>query len=459
MMNILFCFLNTALRRFFPIGLTVLVNELESIGHRVKIFDTSFFSQVGEDLDLKRRESGFYKSIDDEVPIRMNSENMWTTLIDDIEQFKPELVAISALSIHFDLSKELAKKVKDISPHIPIILGGIHATVSPDACIREDCFDMICLGEGEETLKELTRCIETDSDYSSVGNLWYKHNGRITRNSIQPLKKLDELPNPDWNRFDPQHIWGALYGKMYRMAPVELSRGCPYKCTYCVNECLRNLYAQSGKYHRRKSLEKAINDMLYLKQTYNIDMFYILDETFLSMTFKQLVLLAKMYKKTINTPFFIQTRPETVSEEKAQLLAEMGCVVVSMGIENGNEHLRRQILNRKVSDKQIIEAFRILRKIGIKTSSFNMLGIPGETEDTILETIELNRLCDPDSVSVSYFFPYQGTSLRDYALEKRMIIGDENPGLANYQPVLKLPTVSKEVIINYYEKFVELRAQ
>jgi len=166
--------------------------------------------------------------------------------------------------------------------------------------------------------------------------------------------------------------------------------------------------------------------------------------------------LAEMYKQKINTPFFAQTRPETVTEEKAKIVADMGCKVMSMGIENGNEHIRNAVLNRKVSKEQIINAFKILKKYGIQTSSFNMLGVPGETEQTILETIELNRLCKPDSIGVTYFFPYKGTALREFALKKNMITGDEDPNLSNDVPVLKLPTISQSKIVHYFVNFVEL---
>jgi len=242
---------------------------------------------------------------------------------------------------------------------------------------------------------------------------------------------------------------------MYRMAPVELSRGCPYRCTYCVNDSLRNIYDSGKNYHRRKTPEKAIEDMLYLKEKYNIEMFYILDEAFLAMKNTELQRLSELYRKKINTPFFSQTRAETVTDEKAKIIAEMGCEVISMGIENGNEEIRRTVLHRNVSNEQIIKAFKTMQKYGIKVSSFNMLGVPGETKKTILETIELNRSCKPDSIGVSYFFPYKGTSLRNLAIKEKMITGNEDPSLANEKPVLDLPTISKEEIIHFYEHFVE----
>ena len=84
-----------------------------------------------------------------------------------------------------------------------------------------------------------------------------------------------------------------------------------------------------------------------------------------------------------------------------------------------------------------------------------MIGVPGETEESILDTIELNRLCKPDSIGVTYFFPYKGTSLRDIALKERMINGDEDPSLANEEPTLNLPTITKDKLIFYYQNFVE----
>jgi radical SAM superfamily enzyme YgiQ (UPF0313 family) len=429
---------------------------LTSSGHEVRIFDTSFYAQYGTDLDAKSRKLGFYKEIKKEIPLEMKTTDPVLDLENIIREFVPALIGISALSIDFHLSKVLARLIKKISPEIPIILGGVHPTVSPDECIQEDCFDMICVGEGEKVLVELSKCIESKEDYSNINNLWVKNQGQIKKNPTGSFKTLDSLPVPDWDLFDPQHIWGPLYGQMYRVAPIELSRGCPYRCTYCVNDVLRNVYSESGKYHRRKAPEKAICDMLYLKNKYDIEMFYILDETFMAVAKSEIKTLAEMYKQKINIPFFAQTRPETVTEEKAKIVADMGCRVMSMGIENGNDHIRKAVLNRKVSKEQIISGFKILKKYGIQTSSFNMLGVPGETVDTILETIELNKLCEPDSIGVAYFFPYKGTALREFALKKNMITGDEDPNLSHDVPVLKLPTISQSEIVHYFVNFVEL---
>ncbi len=454
-MKILFVYINIGQRRFYPIGLTMLVNELVSQNHDVKIFDTSFYENIGGDIDKKRQSLGFYKNIENEIAIQFKTTSLLEDLSKIIHEFKPRLVGISALSVHYTLSKYIAESVKEIKSDIPIILGGIHATVVPEECIQEKYFDMICLGEGEEAIVDLAKCIESGEDFSNIENLWVKNNGTVTRNKVRSFKILDDLPKPNWDLFDPQHIWGGLYGKMYRMAPIELSRGCPYRCTYCVNDKLREVYSDYTRYHRRKSPEKAIEDMLYLKSKFDIEMFYILDETFMSMPKEYMNSLSKLYIEKIGIPFFSQTRPESVTEEKVKIISDMGCKVISMGIENGNENLRKEILNRNVSNEQIIRAFEILRKYGIKASSFNMLGVPGETKETILETIALNRLCKPDSIGVSYFFPYKGTSLRKLAIEKKMMNGDEDPALSNDQPVLNLPTISKEDIIFYYENFVE----
>lgn len=454
-MKIILCYLNLARRRFFPIGITMLANKLVAHNHDVRIFDTSFYNGIGADIDEKRRKLCFYKSIENEIPIKLKDTNPLEDLKKLIKEFNPGLVGISALSIDFPLAKTLAKMVKELNPSIITMLGGVHATIDPEECILEDCFDILCVGEGERALTDLAKCIEDGTDYSHIDNLWIKNREKIVKNKVRSFIDLDELPNPDWELFDPQHICGALYGKMYRMAPVELSRGCPYRCTYCVNDSLRNIYSSGKDYHRRKSSEKAIEDMVYLKNKYNIEMFYILDETFLVIKHAELQRFSELYREKINTPFFSQTRPETVTDEKAKIIAEMGCKVISMGIENGNEEIRRTVLNRNVSNEQIIKAFKIMHKYGIKVSSFNMLGVPGETKKTVLETIELNRLCEPDSIGVLYFFPYKGTTLRNLAIKENMITGDEDPGLANDQPVLNLPTISKEELIHFYEHFVE----
>ena len=124
------------------------------------------------------------------------------------------------------------------------------------------------------------------------------------------------------------------------------------------------------------------------------------------------------YKKITKIPFNCNTRPETLTEEICKKLKEANCNSVSIGIESGSEQLRKKILKRHMSNKAIIKAFRMLKKYKIKSSSFNMVGFPGETYKDYLETVKLNRKIKPDMMQISIFYPYKGTELGDLAFKR-----------------------------------------
>ena len=138
------------------------------------------------------------------------------------------------------------------------------------------------------------------------------------------------------------------------------------------------------------------------------------------------------------------------------MLRKAGCVRVHMAIETGDPWLRKEILNRDISDEQILEAFAFLRKAGLKTLAFNMLGLPQETEETIRKTVDLNRRIRPDWIPVTLFQPFPGTALFRFC-EERGLLEPRRPG--DYyaeDTIVKNPLLPKDVLYGYLRNFVSL---
>jgi radical SAM superfamily enzyme YgiQ (UPF0313 family) len=152
-------------------------------------------------------------------------------------------------------------------------------------------------------------------------------------------------------------------------------------------------------------------------------------------------------------------RVNFINEEFIKLLRAVGCYRVLIGIESGNEYIRNEIMNRKMSNKQIINAFNIIRKYGLLTNAINIIGIPYETENMIWDTIKLNRKVRPTFSSVNIFYPYKGTRLGDQCFFDGLV--DENLYYSfsneRRETVLNYPREYKEKLINYsanWERFV-----
>lgn len=453
-MKVLFIYVNTVARAAFPLGLSSLASYIKHKGHEVEVFDTTFYKDFAVNKrDNFREKVGFYRKV--ENPIEINYID--TPLLDDlnkkIQDFKPDIVGISILSAHLQFSLKISKYIKEHFPALPIIFGGLHPTLLPEETIKVDFIDMVCIGEGEYAFTELLEKLDKGEDITKIKGIWVKKNGKIFRNEIGAIAKLDTLPVPDWDMFSPQHLFSPLDGRMYRIGPVEFSRGCPYSCAYCSINSLRDM-VRPQKYLRRKSVERAISDLVYLKNKYNIEMFYFLDETFLSSDIDALRKFADAYKKEVNIPFYGLTHPLSVSEEKVKLLKEMGCYLMTIGIECGNEQFRKKVLNRNVTNEQIIKAFELFRKHGVYASAFGMIGLPYETREITFDTIEMFRRCNPRTYAVGIYKPFLGSKLRDICIKE----GFFNPLSDNYiypdnSSVLNMPQFPKEEIEGLYRTF------
>ncbi|MDO8646828.1 MAG: radical SAM protein, partial [Candidatus Diapherotrites archaeon] len=374
-MNVLFIYPNITGQLHSPLGITSLSAVLKSAGHETMLFDTTW----GYDKE------GLFRAI---------------------KEFKPKLICFSVRNNDYFFALGIAKEIKR-SHAIPIIFGGPQATLNPKRLIAEDCIDFVCIGEGEYALKELAEKLEKKKSTCNIKNVWAKKNGKVFQNQVRSLiQNLDELPFPDWQMLDKRHLEGKstffLIG----------SRGCPYQCTYCANHAFQKIYQDKGNYVRYKSPKKVIEEIKEAKKSIKISWVNFDDDTF-TLNKKWLKEVCELYKKEINLPFSINGRANTIDLEILQILKDSGCWSISIGLEEGNEKIRNEVLKRNMKTETIIKAFNDAKRLGIKTYAFNMVGLPFETEKTIFETIELNRQCRPDAIQVSIFSPYEGTELHE----------------------------------------------
>lgn len=415
-MKVLFVYPNITKQNGIQAGIASLSACLKKEGHETFLFDTTF-------IDLNKAPQLFAEKL---------------------KEINPKLIAFSVRSNEWPFVEKLLKKAKE--NHF-VIIGGAHPTVAPKEVLENKTVNAIVLGEGEETFIELAEKLEKNQSIENIESLWVKKGKKIIKNKIRALnQKLDDLPLPDWELFDARHLTVYMDGKKVRLGVFETSRGCPFSCTYCINAFLQQTYRGCGKYHREKPIEKAVEEMAYFKKKYNLEYVYLIDETFL-INVERLRKFKKLYKETVGLPFSFMTRPETVNEEKIKLVAEAGGKVVSIGIENGNEEFRKKVLNRHMTNWQIIESFRLSKKYGLITNSFNMVGLPFETREVIQDTIELNYNVKPHIVQTTIFFPFKGTKLYDLCIENNFL-PKNYAALANYyeESVLNLPTISKKMV-------------
>ena len=241
---------------------------------------------------------------------------------------------------------------------------------------------------------------------------------------MRPLIDLNSLPCPDWSLFNKRHLIGVYRGKICNRGHYLTMRGCPYACSYCTNNYFKKLYKGKGRFVRLESVGRTVNNLKKLKKDYDLDIIKFSDDLFLVRSIEELKYFRDDYKKHINLPFLISVTPNMVTEEKIKIIQEAGCVHLSIGIESGNERIRKEILNRNITNEQILNAFKIANKLGIRTSSFNMIDLPTETRRDVFKTIEMNRMAKVGTANVYYLYPFPKTEIRAYCENQNMIPPD-----------------------------------
>jgi len=416
--KILLIYPNTMMATLIPMHVSVLSACLKQAGFEVALFDTTYYKTEDVNFEQKKVDLLQIKKFNlGDSGIQFKQTDIYQDLKNKVNEFKPDLVAITIVEDVFDLAKSLLAAIR--SYNIPTIAGGVFVTFSPEEVLGQEDIDMICLGEGEDALVELAQKLANGEDYSNIRNLWVKKDGGIIKNPLRPLKDLNTLPFIDFDIFEANRLSRPMHGKIRTMLHVELDRGCPFNCTYCEAPALRKKYEECGHkgYHRQKSNQRAIDEIKFLVKKYKPDYINFNAESFLARDVEDIREFADLYKE-IGLPFWCQSRPETITEEKIKILKEMNCSDLQFGLEVGNEEFRRKVLRRGYPNHKIIEGLKIVEKYKIPYTVNNMIGFPGENRELIFDTIMLNRQINPKTMNCYMVTPYRGTYIYEDGIKK-----------------------------------------
>lgn len=455
--KVLFIYPNLRKESQVPPSITLLSRILKNHGLTTALFDTTGYSIPVQGInygDDKQEQNLAVKQANLRVLFE-DKKDMVADLNKKIDEFHPDLIAVTATESTFLIAIHLLKNIKN--KQIPVILGGVFATFAPERALGFPEIDMICVGEGESTLLELCEKMRRGKAFEHVAGLWIKdQNGDIIRNPIGPPVDINSNPTDfDIGLFEERRLYRPMAGKLYRMLSVETERGCPYRCTYCNSPSQEDMYRKmtDTSFFRKKSFEKVYEEIINYRDVWKVEYLFFWADTFLAMSKNELDQFCEMYTD-IKLPFFIQTRPETVNTETFVKLKTVGLHRVALGVEQGNEVFRKKVLGKTCTNKQYIESAQILRDLDISFSSFNMIGLPDETPELVMDTVELNRRINPDDVGCAIFSPFYGTPLRDLAVRKGYMDSDVIcPGTFE-DSVLDMPLFPKERINGLLRVFV-----
>jgi|TARA_B100001971_G_C18218030_1_gene555197 radical SAM superfamily enzyme YgiQ (UPF0313 family) len=342
-----------------------------------------------------------------------------------IRDWKPDVAAFSIMSINYSWAVELAGELKR-KFGLPNIFGGPHPTFYQsmiDDCPSVDCS---CFGEGEEAFLEYMDCLEKGVPPLEIQNLSVRHEGEIYKNGFRRL-----IPDIDALPFFDREIYYKKYDFFKKLSTKKFitDRGCPYNCTYCFNHGMRQMVKGKGKYLRIQSPERAVEEIKFVIDRYPARMVGFNNDTF-NWNKKWVYEFLDLYKRKINVPFYSSIRVDKFEREDAALFKKAGCHTVSLAVESGSERIRKDILNRNVSDAKLIASAGYLKEFGIKIIALNMVGLPSETLEESYQTVEINTRIKADYTKCSVFQPLPGTQAFEIA-KKLGILKDDGKNLGS----------------------------
>jgi radical SAM superfamily enzyme YgiQ (UPF0313 family) len=382
-----------------PYGLATMANTLRDKGFDVEIYDVNALRPSREELlETLRRKS-------------------WS------------VVGVSGLITTYNFQKWLLPHLKALNRDAPVISGGGLATSSSDVLFRHTSLDISVTGEAEETMLELCRVLERNGDLTDVAGIRFRENGRVeTTGKRDLIPDLDAVPFPAWDLLPMEiylanPIWGDVAGnssgfkrdvKVTRSMNIISSRGCPFSCNYCYHLFGRSRY-------RFRSARNVADEVETLVARYGVDFIGFVDDNMMASEERLLQFCDLMEKKRLAITWGCHGRVTSARPEILERMAETGCVWIGYGIESGSQKIL-DAMNKKAKLEQAKKAIRDTRKAGIYPNTTFIFGYPGETLETIRETVNFKREMELECGSF-FATPYPGTPL--YQQIRRRIADEE----------------------------------
>jgi radical SAM superfamily enzyme YgiQ (UPF0313 family) len=379
---------------YFPMGLGTLAAVLRQAGCEVKIFEVDALKK-GSDIDFSEE----YKRLE-LYRQSLNDDNhwVWQEIKKVLDDYRPDLVGITAMTTKFGSVLKTAEIVKKWGPKYPVIVGGPHATILPEQVLKSENIDIVVRGEGEETILELIQALKVKRTLYGIKGISFKDNNAIIHNpDRQWILNLDEIPFPARDLLmNPQNYTSE------DMGAVMCSRGCPFNCTYCCHPW--------GRRVRYRSIENVISEVKEVKDKYGTEQFEFKDDTFTVNRGWIIQFCDQLISQKININWGCTTRANLIDDELIKKMKKAGCNNIKLGIETGSERILKET-KKGVSFEEMKKAAKILNKNKVFWSGYFMMGLPTETEEDILKTYQFMKELNPYYAGLGVYNPFPATEL------------------------------------------------
>jgi radical SAM superfamily enzyme YgiQ (UPF0313 family) len=336
-----------------------------------------------------------------------------------LERFRPQVLGISTVTPRMPSILRIVRAAKRWDPRLVVVLGGHHASLDTEGTVRSGGVDYAVIGEGEYTFQALLDALEDGGDLRAIPSLGFLDKGQFVETGIAPLPKgalLDQVPHMDWTLWE-QHermIYHAGY------VPIIGVRGCPYKCSFCSSPVLARRLEDAGPFVRKRDAARVAEEGAFqwdrharhgLRYLSFYDQNFLMHRTWLEQ-FTRAYRALGMHTKL---PFSVYSRVDHITEEKLDLARSAGCVQLRLGIEAGDPTVRNNLLNKELDQDLMIEKLALIKKSGIKTLGYFLIGTPGETAAQADASYRLARDSGIDRAAFFFFTPLWNLQIMEKA--------------------------------------------
>ncbi len=403
-----------------PIGLGYIAGVLRQEGHEVEVMDINAFRWSKEEVEERIKEAEF------------------------------DLAGTGGIVTIYRYIKWLVSVLKKYHPEKKVVVGGSAATSVPRTLMERTATDIACIGEGEQTIRELVHVLEKGEGLSQVDGIWFKDekNTIFANKPRKPIRDLDSLPIPAYDLF-PMDIYlknpvgapninkwqnGSSTNTESLSINLNATRGCPYKCIYCYHDFM-------GIGYRTRSPQNVLDEMKMLYQRYGVKYFHFVDDEFVMKKEFVYQFCEKVRECDLGFTWGCSGRVNLMTEDLIATMAKSGCVLIGYGIESGSQKML-DAMKKGVTVEQAKQAVKLTQKyLGWADCSF-MIGTPGETRETIQETIDFCKELNLVPEVIFFATPYPGTELYDMAKAQNRI-GDEE------EYIMRLGEQGEQIMVNF----------
>jgi radical SAM superfamily enzyme YgiQ (UPF0313 family) len=355
-----------------------------------------------------------------------------------LKDFSPHFVGATAVTMTFNHAAEVIKDVKDIDPTILTIMGGPHVSF----CAKETMhsvpeLDFIALGEGEESVVQLVNEAEDGCHWNNVKGLVYRQGSEIRSTGFRnAILDVDAIPAPARSL-----IPLGRYRALHMPITMTTSRGCPFKCIFCVGRKM------VGSQVRYRNPAKVVDELEYLNGLH-FHQINIADDLFNANKTRCLAVCDEIIARKLKAKWTCFGRVDMVSPEVLERMKDAGCVAICFGVESANAAILKTI-KKRITTEQVLTAVSMCFDAGITPHASFILGLPGETPETLKETTDFGRSLKDMGVLSGFHVlaPFPGTEVRDEhnRLGIKIMTDDWREYHAN-RAIVETPTVTRKML-------------